>query len=227
MSLEEWWVCTVSRPFLIIPRPSSGHRLQAGFVPPELKTLSCRWHKTHGFWHMFPTWFPLQQPHLTPSHLSDHFSLSCPGSPFSALCCCPGSRLGSFCSHLSVTSGSSLACPIHLHWTSQTPPTPQPFHKSHLMPALLFPHAVWNSQASQWCLSDTQRCLELDLPPSRCASPIPAAPLTASPYSRCPRKKSWGCPVLLHFPHPICHYIEWNPNPRHFLNLSPCITAIL
>lgn len=84
--LREWWAHADL--MAVLPSHSSIHLLQAGFVLPRLRILSRPWHQTYGFWRFFPVWFPLHQPHLTPSYLSGHFSLSGLGSLSSAPSCC-------------------------------------------------------------------------------------------------------------------------------------------
>lgn len=123
--LREWWAHAVL--MAVLPSHSSIRLLQAGFVLPRLRILSRPWHQTYGFGHFFPVWFPLHQPHLTPSYLSGHFSLSGLGSPSSApsVLLCPCSMLDS-CSHFSATPVVTLAWLIPLPWT---------------LPNLLLPHS--------------------------------------------------------------------------------------
>ena len=152
-TLSSWLFFPVTRPSIRL--------LQVGFVPPRLRILSCPWHETYGFWHLFPVWFPLHQPQLTPSYLSDHFSLSGLGSPSSApsVLLSPCSMVDShFCSHFSATPVSPwLASSLYpeLFLSSYYSTTiPQKLTLSLVPPEL--PHADPNCQTSpSGCRSDT------------------------------------------------------------------------
>lgn len=178
--------------------------------------------------------FPLFQPHPTPSCLSEHFSLSCPGFPSSARSALffPGSMISSFCSHFSATSG-------HPHGLAH--PFTQNLLYSYYSTAILEKSILLWSHLSVISLfhmqSETARPLQVGVfQTSRDVSNwiyLPLNMLLSYALSQWVPHHISGVPgknlkviLQLFASHSHLPLKEWYLTPRHFFNPSPCLTTI-